>query len=103
LGNLIIDQFGYGIIHGNMIILGISFVINQFMRFSSDTKESHTLALKQIGCYLKIITDKGIVLQKCSGILKLNCWAKADFVGLYSKEDLKDLPAYDTELGLSSP
>jgi len=98
-------QFNYWSIVGMILYLAnttrpnISFAINQCARFSSDPKEPHATALKRIGCYLKMTSDKGLVLRKCSEIPKLNCYVDADFAGLYLKEDPKDPTSVQSRTG----
>jgi len=48
------------------------------------------MALKQIGCYLKMTGDMGTVLCKCIRIQKPSCWVDAHSAGLYSKEHPND-------------
>jgi hypothetical protein len=67
----------------------ISFTVNQASQFTHCTRLSHEIALKQIGHYLKIARDKGLIMKPSSS-LTLDCDADADFAGLWNVEHLDD-------------
>jgi len=52
-------------------------------------KKSHEVAVKSIGRYLLGTKTKGLILNP-SKLLKIDCHVDADFVGLWSYEDIQD-------------
>jgi hypothetical protein len=64
----------------------IAFAVHQCARFTHAPKASHERALKRIGRYLLATKERGMVIRPSSE-LKLDCYADADFAGLYGYED----------------
>jgi hypothetical protein len=59
--------------------MDLAYAVHQCARFSSDPKESHSLAVKRIGRYLMGTKDKGLILDPKS--TSFDCFVDADFVG----------------------
>jgi hypothetical protein len=49
-------------------------------------KKSHEEALKQIGRYLKATRNHGLTINSSSGVLKIDAYPDANFVGMYGYE-----------------
>jgi len=98
-------HFNYHSVVGMLLYLAntthpiLSFSVNQCAQFSNDPKELHAMALKCIGCYLKAMADKEIIICQSEGIPTLDCWIDADFAGLYSKKDPKHPTSIQTQTG----
>ena len=71
----------------------ISFAIHQCVRFTHNTKASHKTAVKRICRYLQGTNDNGLVFNP-SKKLVVDCYADADFAGLWGNEDPQD-PIFD--------
>ena len=56
---------------------------------SNAPKKFHKVSVKRIGRYLLGAKSKGLIL-KPSKLLKIDCYANADFVWLWSYEDIQD-------------
>ncbi len=69
--------------------LEISLANHQCARFSNDPRMPHGTALKRIGRYLLGTRDKGMIVRP-SKDLTLDCYADADFAGLFSTSDPDD-------------
>jgi hypothetical protein len=69
-----------------------TFATSQCARFIHCTKRSHEEALERIVQYLKATGDKGLILHPKShkGRLDIDCYADADFAGLWGYEDKQD-------------
>jgi hypothetical protein len=85
------EDFNYRSVLGKLLYLSnntrsdISMANHQCARFSNNTKSSHAAALKHIGRYLLKTKDKGMIIRP-SKDLSLNCYADADFAGLFKRE-----------------
>lgn len=64
----------------------ITLANHQCARFSIDPRTPHGTALKRIGRYLLGSRDKGMIVQPTKD-LTLDCYADADFAGLFSSSD----------------
>jgi hypothetical protein len=62
---------------------------HQCARFSVDPRVPHGVALKRIGRYLLGTRDKGMIILPTTD-LTLDCYADADFAGLFSSSDPND-------------
>eukprot|EP00957_Ditylum_brightwellii_P130729 9973817-Ditylum_brightwellii.AAC.1 len=66
----------------------ITFVVHQHTRFIHGTKHSHEKAILQIYRYLKGTQSEGLIIKpNMKKMLQGNCFAEADFAGLFSIED----------------
>ena len=63
----------------------LAYASHQCARFSSDPKDSHAQAIKQIGRYLMGTRDKGIIL-KPNPDMGLEDWVDADFCGNWDRK-----------------
>ena len=84
------DQvFNYRSVLGKIMYLAsntrceLSFSNHQCARFSIDPRVPHGVALKRIGRYLLGTRDKGMIIRPTKD-LTLDCYADADFAGLFS-------------------
>ena len=66
--------------------LDISFAVHQCARFTHNTKASHETAVKRICQYLQGIKDNGLVFNPPKKLV-VDCYADADFAGLWGHED----------------
>jgi hypothetical protein len=86
------EAWSYSSVVGMMMYLAsnsrpdIAFAVHQCARFTHAPKASHERALKRIGRYLLATKERGMVIRPSSE-LKLDCYADADFAGLYGYED----------------
>jgi len=67
----------------------IQYAVHQCARFTHAPKQSHQQAVMRICHYLKATEDKGLSF-KPSNELTLDCYADADFAGLYNVENHSD-------------
>jgi len=67
----------------------IQFAVHQCARFTHTPKQSHQQAVLRICRYLKATEDKGLSFRP-SNELTLDCYADADFAGLYNVENQTD-------------
>ncbi|KAL7563108.1 hypothetical protein ACA910_012292 [Epithemia clementina (nom. ined.)] len=80
------EEFHYRSVIGKLNFLekstrpDISYAVHQCARFSSQPKQSHGLAVKRIGKYLKGTADQGIIF-KPDPSKSFHCWVDADFAG----------------------
>ena len=77
----------------------ITFAIQEFARFKNNTKASHKMSVKRIYWYLQGTNDNGIVFNK-SKKLMVDCYADADFSGLWGHKILKTIFLLGVELDL---
>ena len=68
----------------------ISFAVHQCAQFTHNTKVSHETAVKRICRYLQGKKDNGLVFNP-SKKLVVDCYAYADFAGLWGHKDPQDL------------
>ncbi len=61
----------------------ITYSVNCAARYILCPKLVHKLALKQIGCYSKAASDKGLVMKPSEKLLKIDSFPDADFAGMY--------------------
>ena len=64
----------------------ISFAVHQCDRFTHNTKLSHKTAVKRVFLYIQGNKDNGLVFNP-SKKLVVECYADADFAGLWGHED----------------
>ena len=76
----------------------IAFAVHQCARFTHGTKHSHEKAVLQICKYLEGTIDDGLILRP-SKELQVNCYADADFAGLFSVEDPQDTSSVKSRSG----
>ena len=67
----------------------ISFAVNQCARFTHNTKVSHETALNRIFRYLQGTKENGLVFNP-SKKLVVDCYADANFAGLWGHENPQD-------------
>ena len=67
----------------------ISFDVHQCARFTHNTKVSHETAVNRICRYLQGTKDNGLVFNTYKKLV-VNCYADADFAGLWGHEDPQD-------------
>ena len=67
----------------------ISFAVHQCAWFTHNTKASHETSVKRICPYLQGTKENGIVFNP-SKKLVVDCYADADFAGLWGHEDHQD-------------
>ena len=85
------EAWNYRSVVGMMLYLAtntrpdIAYVVSQVARFSHSPKQSHATAVKMIIRYLSGTKTKGTIFKKPSA-LTLDCYADADFAGLYGIE-----------------
>ena len=88
-------QWQYASVIGMMMYLAsnsrpdIAFAVHQCARFTHCVKASHENAVLRICKYLKGTQNDGLILRP-NKKLKVECYADADFAGLYSAEDPED-------------
>ena len=89
------ESFNYSSVVGMLSYLSghtrpeLGFSVHQCGRYSHNPRAIHEAALKRIGRYLINTKDKGIILTPTED-LKIDCFADADFAGLWSYEDPND-------------
>jgi len=96
-GELMNGTFSYASVIGMLLYLSghsrpdISFAVSQCARFSQNPTRLHEEALRRIGLYLKKTRTNGLILQpNLENGIKLDCYADADFAGLWGFEDRND-------------
>ena len=67
----------------------ISFAVHQCARFTHNTKASHEISVKRILWYLRGTKDNSIVFNP-SKKLVVDCYADANFAGLWGHEEPQD-------------
>jgi len=67
----------------------ITFAVHQCARFTHNPQRVHEVALKRNARYLKGTRDNGMKIM-LSKKLNLDCYADADFAGLWNAELLND-------------
>ena len=67
----------------------ISFAVHQCTRFTHDTKASHDTSMNRICRYLQGTKDNDLVFNP-SKKLVVDCYADADFAGLWGHENTQD-------------
>ena len=70
-------------------ITDISFAVHQCARFTHNTKASHETAVMRICQYLQGTKDNGLLFNPSNKYL-VDCYADADFAGLWGHEDPQD-------------
>ncbi|MGH3053429.1 MAG: reverse transcriptase domain-containing protein [Gaiellaceae bacterium] len=85
------ETWSYRSIVGKLLYLStntrpdIAFAVSQVARFAHEPKKSHATAIKTIVRYLARTRDKGTIVRP-DGSLRIDCYADADFAGLYRRE-----------------
>jgi len=88
-------DFNYRSVVGMLLYLSnnsrpdIAFAVHQGARFSSNPRDPHGEALKRIGRYLVGTRDAGLIF-KPNPDLRLDCYADADFAGVWSEDNPED-------------
>eukprot|EP00957_Ditylum_brightwellii_P202898 15332305-Ditylum_brightwellii.AAC.2 len=72
--------------------------VHQYTRFTHGTKHSHEKAALQICKYLKGTQNDRLIVSP-SKDLQINCFADADFIGLYRVEDHQDTTSVKSRAG----
>ena len=67
----------------------ISIDVHQCVQFTHNNKTLHKTAVKRILLYLQIIKDNGIVFNPSKKMV-VDCYADADFAGLWGQENPLD-------------
>ena len=89
------ESFNYRSVLGKVMYLtsdtrcGISLANHQCARFSIDPRSPHGIAVKRIGRYLLGTCDKGMIVRPTKDFT-LDCYADADFAGLFFSSDPTD-------------
>jgi Reverse transcriptase (RNA-dependent DNA polymerase) len=89
------EVFNYRSVLGKILYVSsntrceITLANHQCARFSIDPWSPHGVALKRIGRYLLGTRDKGMIIKPTKD-LTLDCYADADFAGLFSTSDPDD-------------
>jgi hypothetical protein len=87
--------YNYRSVLGKMMYLStntrpdIAFANHQCARWSIDPREPHGVALKQIAKYLLKTRTKGMIMKPTKD-LTLDCFADADFAGMFKRSDPND-------------
>jgi hypothetical protein len=91
------QDFNYASVVGMMMYLcnnsrpDIAFAVNQCARYTHFPTEKHGAYLKHVGKYLKGTRSRGLILNpQRNDPLKIDCYADADFAGLWNAEDEQD-------------
>ena len=69
----------------------ITYAVHQCARFSADPKQSHTDAVRHIGCYLKGMPNDGIMLH-LDAQQNFQCWVDVEFSGNWRPEGAQTDP-----------
>jgi hypothetical protein len=89
------DTYNYRSVLGKLMYLSsnthceLSFAIHQCASFSINQRKQHGTALKRIGIYLLGTIDKGTIVRLTDELI-LNCYADADFAGMFTSSDSDD-------------
>ena len=67
----------------------ISFAVQQCSRFTHNTKASHETSMKRICWYIQGTKDNGLVFNPFKKLV-VDCYADADFAGLWGHENPQD-------------
>jgi hypothetical protein len=96
-GNPFSQEFNYASVVGMLMYLcnntrpEIAFAVNQCARYTHFPTEKHGNYLKHIGKYLKGTRGKGLILNpKRNDPLKIDCYADANYAGLWNSEEEQD-------------
>ena len=87
------DSYNYRSVLGKIMYLPsntrceLSMANHQCARFSINPRTPHGTALKRIRRYLLGTQDKGMMIVRPTKDLTLDCYADADFAGLFSSSD----------------
>ena len=82
------QEFNYAKIVAMMIYLcnnsrpDVSFTVNQYVRYTHNSIETHTSYFKYLGRYLKATHDKFLILNPRQTDLKITCRVDTDFASL---------------------
>ena len=99
-----LEEWSFASVIGMMLYLqnnsrpDIAFAVNQCARFSRDPRKSHEVALKRIGRYLKGTRTRGMLINPKMD-LNLDCYADADFAGLWTYENPHDAISVKSRTG----
>ena len=91
------EDYNYASVVGMLMYLAcnsrpdIAFAVHQCARHKHNPTALHAKYLKQIGRYLRHTRDKGMIIKPAmENSLHLECFADADFAGLFGREDNQD-------------
>ena len=87
--NSYVSSIGMMLYLSSNTILDISFAVHQCARVTHNTKSSHERAVKRIFRYLQGTKDNVLVFDPFNKLV-LDCYADADFVGLWGHENPQD-------------
>jgi hypothetical protein len=76
----------------------IAFANHQCARWSIDPREPHGIAIKQIAKYLLKTRMKGMIMKPTKD-LTLDCFADADFAGMFKRSDPDDSKSVKSRSG----
>jgi hypothetical protein len=76
----------------------LSFANHQCARFSINPRKQHGTALKRIGRYLLGTKDRGTIIHPTDDLV-LNCYADADFAGLFTSSNPEDPKSVKSRTG----
>ncbi len=88
--------FSYSSVVGMLLYLSvhtppdITYAVNCCARHMFCPKNSHELALKRIGRYLKQTSDHRMVMNRSTDICKIDAYPDANFVGMYGHKKPMD-------------
>lgn len=97
------EGWSYRSVLGMMLYLcntrpDIQFAVSQCARYTANPKQSHEVALKRIGRYLKGTRENGLIL-KPDDALEIELFVDADFAGLHGYEDPEDPTSVKSRTG----
>lgn len=94
-GEKMVEPWNYASIIGMLLYLAsnsrpdIKLSVHQCARFTHNPKQSHANDIKRIIRYLKVTNNEGLRFTRGT-TLTLDCYADADFAGLWNAEDGQD-------------
>ncbi|KAL7467153.1 hypothetical protein ACHAXS_007412, partial [Conticribra weissflogii] len=68
----------------------ISYSVKSAARYMFCPKLVHKQPLKQMRCYLKATSDKGLIMKPSEKLLKIDSFLDADFAGMYGHKAMDD-------------
>ncbi len=74
-------------------------LLNYAVRYIFCPKLAHEQDLKQMGCYLKTTSDKGLIMKPCEKLLQIDSFPDANFVGINGGEAMDDLVCVKSRTG----
>ena len=104
-GKTMTESWSYPSVIGMLLYLctntrpDIIFAVSQAARFTHEPKQLHAAAVKTIVRYLVKTADKGMIVKKPKTAIKLDCFADADFTGLFKVKDGKSVDSVKSRAG----